>query len=132
MIEELLDQTQERRLDIIVTAILLPLVLTLAIPQVIPDWVRVVAGGLLVLAVLFLLLVGVLGRRARGYIGQNVAFTLPRQALLFTVGRQVSTIEFALANQRPAYVALLCTKDSQADAEAILAKQHLSDRKSVV
>lgn len=61
-------------------------------------------------------------RRTKKMIGESTAFTIQRQAILFTVGKQIDTIVFALENQRPRFVGFICTEASQSYVDEIIAR----------
>ena len=77
-------------------------------------------GGLVLLAVIFAL-VGWLRRRRPPTYGKGEAFDVPRQALVFTVGKQKATLSFALESQRPTWLGLICSWASEETADEIKA-----------
>lgn len=83
-------------------------------------------GGLIVLALIFRL-VGRLGRRRIPSYGDSEAFAVPRQALVFTVGRQAETVLFAVQNQRPAWLGLVCSRETETTADEIAAASGLDE-----
>ncbi len=77
-------------------------------------------GGLALLFLIFSL-VGRLQQHSPPSYGLSEAFEISRQALIFTVGRQKETILFALEAQRPVWLGLLCSRDSESIADEIIA-----------
>jgi hypothetical protein len=75
-------------------------------------------GGLLVLLAIFSVVGWVRSRRRPTY-GDSESFDTPRQALVFTVGRQKDTILFSLQAQRPAWLGLLCTRQTEGLAREV-------------
>jgi len=83
-------------------------------------------GGLALLIVVFWL-VGTLRRHRSPAYGDSEAFVTPRQAVVFTVGRQPHTILFALQSQKPTWLGLICSRETEATADDIRAKSGLED-----
>lgn len=74
-------------------------------------------------------------RRLAQHIGENVAFRLPRRGIVFTVGKQIATIEFAVARQRPDLVGFVCSTETEPFADRVIAQFGIDAeraRKSVV
>jgi hypothetical protein len=81
-------------------------------------------GGLALLALIFWLVGRVRGRRRPDY-GPNEAFVVPRRALICTVGKQKETALFSLSRQRPEWLGLICTRQSEDVAGEIEAASEL-------
>lgn len=62
-------------------------------------------------------------------VGGSEAFSVPRRAIIFTVGKQSDTIELCLRLQQPEFVGFICTKDSQSFVDDIVGRFALSDDK---
>jgi hypothetical protein len=84
-------------------------------------------GGLVLLAIIFWL-VGRFRRPPPPEYGDSEAFDTPRQALVFTVGRQKDSVLFALAAQQPAWLGLVCSRETEEVADEILAYSRLPGR----
>ena len=52
--------------------------------------------------------------------GENIAFQVPRKALLFTVGNQPDTIRMAIKPQKPEYVGFICSAKSEPVANQLI------------
>jgi hypothetical protein len=63
--------------------------------------------------------------RRRPRRGENVAFQVPRRAVVFTVGGQSSTIEYALETQKPELMGFLCSQRTEHVADGIIARYGL-------
>ena len=61
-------------------------------------------------------------RRKPKSLGDNIAFQVSRKGLIFTVGKQTHTIEYAIAQQRPEFIALICTDVTEKEADEIMEK----------
>jgi hypothetical protein len=115
--------------DILVTGIFLQSIIA-AIYTFDPHIVIVTAlGGLAMLILVF----GTVSywRRChrRPTRGENVAFKMPRGGLLFTVGFQADTINLALDHQKPAFVAFLCSPQTEKVVDAlVLARGYDAER----
>ena len=91
------------------------------------SWVLLAAtalGGLGLLALVFWL-VDRLHRRQPPTYGDGEAFGVPRQAVLFTVGMQPDTIQYALQRQRPQWLGLVCSRRSREVAADVAAASGL-------
>jgi hypothetical protein len=76
-------------------------------------------GGLALLALIFWIVSKVQKRSLSLEYGHGEAFDVPRQAVIFSVGRQVQTACLALREQRPQWVGLLCSRITETTAESI-------------
>lgn len=92
--------------------------------------VLVLVVGILILAGVISVLQRVERGRFRSVADKSLAFRLPRRGIVFTVGLQPTTIVFALENQRPTYVGFLCSQQSLATAERIMADQGLDNERA--
>jgi hypothetical protein len=54
--------------------------------------------------------------------GSNEAFSIPRTGIIFTLGQQPSTLRHALTSQKPTWVGLICTTETQTVADALLSE----------
>ncbi len=68
-------------------------------------------GGLVLLVVIFWLVA--LLRRRRPRYGAGEAFQIPRDGLIFTVGGQKDTLLLALQRQKPAWLGLICSRQTE-------------------
>ncbi len=86
------------------------------------DW-RLLAltglGGLLLLAAVFWLIEKLRRKRAAPQ-GVGEAFQVQRRGLILTVGGQKSTALFAISSQKPAWLGLLCSRQTETVAEEII------------
>ena len=80
-------------------------------------------GGLVVLALIFWLVrqISQINSRRRSPIyGNSEAFQVPRQAVVFTVGRQKDTILLAVKAQRPAWLGLVYTRETASIVDEVV------------
>ncbi|MBL7162791.1 MAG: hypothetical protein ISS57_09320 [Anaerolineales bacterium] len=61
-------------------------------------------------------------RRLHKSLGDNIAFQVSRRGLIFTVGKQTHTIEYAIQKQQPEFIAVICTDVTENQATEIMAK----------
>ena len=61
-------------------------------------------------------------RRLHKSLGDNIAFQVSRRGLIFTVGKQTHTIEYAIAQQKPEFIALICTDITENEADEVVSK----------
>lgn len=61
-------------------------------------------------------------RQARKVIGENTAFKIARKGILFTVGKQTDTIAFAIENQKPDHIGLICSHISEPFADELISR----------
>jgi hypothetical protein len=59
-------------------------------------------------------------RKTQKVRGESTAFTIPRRGLIFTIGKQTDTVAFALENQKPDFIGLLCTDVSEPFADDLI------------
>lgn len=78
-------------------------------------------GGLLLLVAVFALVGWIRSRRRPAY-GIGEAFGPARQAVVLTLGRQKSTTLLVLQKQQPAWVGLICSRDTESVADEIAAQ----------
>ncbi|MBM4429601.1 MAG: hypothetical protein FJ026_04530 [Chloroflexi bacterium] len=78
-------------------------------------------GGLAMLVVVFGT-VAVVQRRRSPMRGENTAFQVPRQGLIFTVGYQSATIRIALDNQKPTFVGFICSAQTEQVVDNLVAE----------
>ena len=123
--QNFLDYLHEHKLESLVGVVAVPLFLALALAADQPAWVRVGAAALVVGFVALVLLAGRLGRRPRGYLGEHIAFSLPRLGLILTLGKQTETPLLALNTQRPQWVGLVCTSATEPEANALVSQLKL-------
>jgi len=90
--------------------------------------IGVLLGGILVMVLIYMLAERIARRPRRRHVGENVAFKLPRRGIIFTVGRQVETITFALDRQQPELVGLICTDATEDFADAVIERMGNTDR----
>ena len=76
--------------------------------------------------VMVLLVYGIIGRiskrRLLKSLGDNIAFQVARKGIIFTVGKQIHTIEYAIAQQKPDFIALICSDITETEANEIMAR----------
>jgi hypothetical protein len=83
--------------------------------------ILVVTISLVALLILIYVIVDRISRnKVMKTIGENTAFELPRRGMIFTIGKQASTIEFAIKHQKPQFVGLVCTDATESIAEQII------------
>lgn len=78
-------------------------------------------GGLLLLTIIFI----VLQKQQRHPIGTGEGFKIPRKALIFTIGRQKETVNLSIQNQKPEWLGLICTYQSESVANEIISESGL-------
>jgi hypothetical protein len=82
----------------------------------------IIVAGLLLIGIVVLLLKAVakliLSRRVS--TGGSEAFNVQRRALIFTVGKQSDTIQLCIQHQGPQFVGFICSRDSEAYADALV------------
>jgi hypothetical protein len=61
-------------------------------------------------------------RKARKVIGENTAFKIVRKGVLFTVGKQTDTVAFAIENQKPIFVGLICSHFTEPFADELISR----------
>lgn len=115
---ELIRFFRQRWVELLVAGIWLQSVVSAAFTGSLELLALTTLGGLALLVVIFGL-VGLLRRRWRPVYGDSEAFSVPRQAVVFTVGIQKGTIPFALERQKPAWLGLICTRRSGKIADEI-------------
>jgi hypothetical protein len=79
-------------------------------------------GGLALLVVIFWLVRRISQVRSQRQLpayGDSEAFAAPRQAVVFTVGRQKDTVLLALSAQRPEWLGLICSRETASIADEI-------------
>lgn len=84
----------------------------------------IIAGSLLLIGVVVLSLKAVAAiilSKSAARIGGSQAFSVPRKAIIFTVGNQSDTVELCLRSQNPEFVGFVCTYGSQSYADSITA-----------
>jgi len=92
-----------------------------------PVYVLIVAMSMVLIIILVYITVDrVAKRRARKHIGENVAFKVPRRGIIFTTGKQISTIEFAIQHQKPEFLGLVCTDVTENFVEELITKVDLA------
>jgi hypothetical protein len=79
----------------------------------------VTIGGLILLAIIFGLR-ALWNKRNLPLHGENIAFQVPRKALVFTVGNRPGTIPMAIKPQRPEYVGFICSDQSELVANQLI------------
>jgi hypothetical protein len=92
--------------------------------------VVIIATMLSVIAVIILVYIAIerAGRRKeKKIIGENTAFKVARQGIIFTVGKQTDTIAFALEEQHPDLVGFICSAASQGYVDDIVARFSLNE-----
>jgi hypothetical protein len=92
-------------------------------------------GGLALLALIFVVVERLRQSSRHPEWGGQGAFDINREAVVFTVGGQTETIEFALGHQKPEWVGMICSWQTDAKADGLKAKLGLDDdhvRKVVV
>ncbi len=70
-------------------------------------------------------------QRIRKVVGENTAFKFQRRGAIFTVGKQTDTIAFAVENQKPDYVGLICTDVSESFADELISRFHFTPEETV-
>ncbi len=76
-------------------------------------------GGLVLLTAVFWL-VERLRRKRMTPVGTGEAFLVPRRGLILTIGGQKETAVFAIQTQKPEWVGLLCSRQSESVASEII------------
>ncbi len=89
-------------------------------------FVVAVLGGMALIVAVFVS-IGWWKRRNIPIYGENEAFSVPRRALVFTVGGQQHTIQFALKGQQPQWLGLICSKGTEPIADGIIAVSGLPE-----
>ncbi len=112
-------------IDLLVAGVYLQSVVGAAIAR---DWGLLALTGLggLVLLVAVFWLAEQLQRRRAAPLGVGAAFTIPRRGLILTVGGQKDTALIAIQSLEPEWLGLLCSRQTEAVAEEILAASGLS------
>lgn len=106
---ELISFFRHRWIELLVAGIWLQSVVSAAFTGSLALLAITTLGGLALLVAIFGL-AELLRHRRRPVYGDSEAFGTPRQAIIFTVGMQKHTILFALEQQKPARLGLICTR----------------------
>ncbi|MBN1954087.1 MAG: hypothetical protein JW900_03450 [Anaerolineae bacterium] len=119
---------RERWIELLIAGIWLQSVISAAFSGSWALLATTTLGGLVLLLAVFWI-VGRLARRRRPSYGEGEAFATPRQAMVFTVGRQFQTILFVLENQqpRPDWLGIVCSRETIAVADEIKTRLGMSD-----
>lgn len=115
---ELKDFFRTRWIELLIAGVWLQSVISAAFTGNLALLAITTLGGLALLALIF----GLAGRFLRPKppdYGDSEAFGVPRQAVVFTVGKQKDTILFALRAHQPAWLGLICTRQTEALAGEI-------------
>lgn len=72
-----------------------------------------VSSGTLLVFIILLIISVVIRARDRQIIGESEAFRVPRRGLIFTVGWQKFTIEYAIKAQNPDFFGFICSQETE-------------------
>lgn len=99
-------------LKILVTYVLVPSSINAiySLNPIILMWTFLIELGLLVIAITAMALYS---KRSRSSHSRNEAFQVPRKGMVFTVGKQLNTIRFAIKNQNPKFIGLICSAETE-------------------
>jgi len=105
-------------LKILVTYVLVPSSIN-AIYSLNPKilmWTFFIELGLVVISIVAMALYS---KRRHSSHSRNEAFQIPRMGMIFTVGNQLDTIRFAIDNQKPKFIGLICSSASEEKANSL-------------
>lgn len=114
---------QSRWEEIVIMGIWLPVVI-MALTTGIAPFIASLIGGALVIVALHSLLDKLRQRRQPMFGGEASGIT--RKGLIFTVGHQAETIEYAFGGQQPQWVGFLCTEQTIDVADRLVRSLRLS------
>ena len=108
-------------LKVLVTYVMVPSFINAiySLKPMILMWTFLIELGLVVIAIIAMALYS---KRRHSSHSRNEAFQVPRKAMVFTVGKQLNTIRFAIENQKPKFIGLICSSES-ADAKKMLEEE---------
>ena len=108
-------------LKVLVTYVMVPSFINAiySLKPMILMWTFLIELGLVVIAIIAMALYS---KRRHSSHSRNEAFQVPRKAMAFTVGKQLHTIRFAIENQNPKFIGLICSSES-ADAKKLLKEE---------
>lgn len=79
-------------------------------------WTFLIELGLVAIAVIAMALYN---RRSHSSHSRNEAFQVPRKGMIFTVGNQLDTIRFAIDHQKPKFIGLICSAETEGKANML-------------
>jgi hypothetical protein len=93
-------------------------------------WTFLIELGLVTIAIIAMALYS---KRRLSSHSRNEAFQVPRKGMVFTVGKQLDTIRFAIENQNPKFIGLICSAETKDKADLLkeelgLDKEHFMKR----
>ena len=108
-------------LKVLVTYVLVPSSINAiySLNPIILMWTFAIELGLVIITIIA---VALYNKRRLSSHSRNEAFDIPRKGMAFTVGKQLNTIRFAIENQNPKYIGLICSGES-ADAKKLLKEE---------
>ena len=107
--------------EIVIPGIWIPIVITALTTGSIIFIVLSLIGGALVMVALYSLIDKIRKRQQPTFGGE--ASGIPRKGLIFTVGHQAETIDYALQGQKPQWAGFLCTEQTLGVVDKLMASQ---------
>ncbi|MCX6678870.1 MAG: hypothetical protein NTX42_00685 [Methanothrix sp.] len=105
-------------LKVLVTYVLVPSFINAiySLKPIILMWTFLIELCLLVIAIIAMALYS---KRNHSSHSRNEAFQVPRKGMVFTVGKQLETIRFAIKNQNPKFIGLICSAETEVQANKL-------------
>jgi hypothetical protein len=107
--------------EIVIPGIWIPIVITAITTGDATFIIFSLIGGALLMVALYSLLDKLKKRRQPTFGGE--ASGIPRKGLIFTVGHQAETIDYALQGQKPQWAGFLCTEQTLGVVDRLMASQ---------
>ncbi len=121
--DQLLHFLRSQWQEIVIPGIWIPIVIWAITTGNVPFIVFSLIGGALLIVALYSLVDKIRKHHQPTFGGE--ASSIMRKGLIFTVGIQAETIEYALAGQHPQWLGFLCTEQTLGVADRLVASQQL-------